>query len=131
MSARVLVVDDIEQNRKLLSDKLKNEYFHVITAVDGEDGVEKALAEEPDVILMDIQMPVMGGIEAARRIRDHERLTGRAHTPIIALTANSMTHQVAEYRAAGISGLVAKPIQASALVEALIAAVEDAGAASA
>ena len=62
MSARVLVVDDIEQNRKLLSDKLKNEYFHVSTAVDGEDGVEKALAEEPDVMLRDLMIPELNGI---------------------------------------------------------------------
>jgi CheY-like chemotaxis protein len=52
MSARVLVVDDNEANRKLLHAKLTNEYFHVITAVDGVDAIERAIAEEPDVILM-------------------------------------------------------------------------------
>jgi CheY-like chemotaxis protein len=128
---RVLAAEDNLVNQLVLRTLLEQFGLSATIVENGAEAVEAWEREPWDVILMDIQMPVMGGIEAARRIRDHERLTGRAHTPIIALTANSMTHQVAEYRAAGISGLVAKPIQASALVEALIAAVEDAGAASA
>jgi signal transduction histidine kinase/CheY-like chemotaxis protein len=128
---RVLAAEDNLVNQLVLRTLLEQFGLSATIVDNGAEAVETWEREPWDVILMDIQMPVMGGIEAARRIREHERLTGRAPTPIIALTANSMTHQVAEYRAAGISGLVAKPIQASALVEALIAAVEDAGAASA
>ena len=78
-----------------------------------------------DVILMDVQMPIMDGLSATRAIRAQEAETGRARTPIIALTANAMTHQVAEYRAAGMDGHVAKPIEAAKLFAALEAALGD------
>jgi len=77
------------------------------------------------VILMDVQMPIMDGLSATRAIRAQEAETGRARTPIIALTANAMTHQVAEYRAAGMDGHVAKPIEAAKLFAALEAALGD------
>jgi CheY-like chemotaxis protein len=71
---------------------------------------------------MDIQMPVMDGPTATRAIRRREAETGRAPVPIIALTANAMTHQSESYRAAGMNGLVAKPIKVSELFAAILAA---------
>jgi len=107
MSARVLVVDDIEQNRKLLSDKLKNEYFHVITAVDGEDGVEKALAEEPDVILMDIMMPKLNGIDACRKLKNDPRTE---HSPIVLVTALNEREDRLRGLGAGADDFLTKPV---------------------
>jgi CheY-like chemotaxis protein len=68
---------------------------------------------------MDVQMPTMDGQTAARLIRQQERAGGRPRTPIIALTANVMEHQSASYRAAGMDGVVAKPIDAARLFEAI------------
>jgi two-component system cell cycle response regulator len=107
MSARVLVVDDIEQNRKLLQDKLKNEYFHVITAVDGQDAIDKALAEEPDVILMDVMMPRLNGVEACRQIKMDSRTE---HIPIVLVTA--LNERVDRLRGlgAGADDFLTKPV---------------------
>jgi CheY-like chemotaxis protein len=80
-----------------------------------------------DVILADIQMPVMSGLEAARAIRSAEAAGGLVRTPIIALTADVMSDQVALYMAAGMDDHVAKPIQMAALFAALQAALEPAG----
>jgi CheY-like chemotaxis protein len=73
---------------------------------------------------MDVQMRVMDGLTATGRIRRREAETGRAPTPILALTANAMTHQVVSYRAAGMNGFVAKPIEAARLFEAVAAALD-------
>ena len=86
---------------------------------------------EWDVILMDVQMPVMDGPNACALIRGREALEGRARTPIIALTANAMAHQVAEYMAAGMDGFVPKPIEVGRLFEALQQVLEAAGEAEA
>jgi CheY-like chemotaxis protein len=68
---------------------------------------------------MDVQMPVMNGVEAARAIRRREAETGRRPTPILALSANVMSHQVAEYLTAGMDGLIAKPIEVRAMLNAM------------
>ena len=86
---------------------------------DGVDAVAAWESDRWDVILMDVQMPRMDGPTATRFIRDRERAQGRPRTPIIALTANAMTHQVNEYRASGMDGFVAKPIEVGRLIEAL------------
>jgi CheY-like chemotaxis protein len=91
---------------------------------DGQAAVESWASAEWDVILMDVQMPVMDGLAAATEIRRRERETGRARTPIIALTANAMAHQVDQYLAAGMDGHVAKPIGAADLIAALSAAID-------
>jgi two-component system cell cycle response regulator len=107
MSARVLVVDDIEQNRKLLTDKLRNEYFHVITAVDGEDAIDKALAEEPDVILMDIMMPKLNGVDACRRLKTDVRTE---HIPIVLVTALNEREDRLRGLGAGADDFLTKPV---------------------
>jgi CheY-like chemotaxis protein len=76
-----------------------------------------------DLILMDIQMPVMDGVAATKAIRAAEKKLKRARTPIVALTANALSHQVAEYMAAGMDGHVAKPIEIAKLYEAISAAL--------
>ena len=107
MSARVLVVDDIEQNRKLLQDKLKNEYFHVITAVDGQDAIDKALAEEPDVILMDVMMPKLNGVEACRQLKMDPRTE---HIPIVLVTALNEREDRLRGLGAGADDFLTKPV---------------------
>jgi CheY-like chemotaxis protein len=73
---------------------------------------------------MDVQMPVMNGIEATRAIRARETLHSLAPTPILALSANVMSHQILEYELAGMDGVVAKPVDAGKLIEAIAAAME-------
>jgi two-component system cell cycle response regulator len=107
MSARVLVVDDNEANRKLLQDKLKNEYFHVITAVDGEDAIEKARAEEPDVILMDVMMPKLDGVEACRQLKLDPRTE---HIPIVLVTALNEREDRLRGLGAGADDFLNKPV---------------------
>jgi len=107
MSARVLVVDDIEQNRRLLNDKLRNEYFHVIQAVDGMDAIDKALAEEPDVILMDIMMPKMNGIDACRKLKNDARTE---HIPIVLVTALNEREDRLRGLGAGADDFLTKPV---------------------
>jgi CheY-like chemotaxis protein len=90
---------------------------------DGLEAVEAWRAGGYDLILMDIQMPVMDGIAAAREIRAEEARSGRRRTPIVALTANALTHQIEEYLAAGMDGHVAKPIEIAKLYEAISVAL--------
>lgn len=119
---RVLAAEDNDVNQLVLRTIL--EQFGVTATVvkNGREAVD-AWARQPwDVILMDIQMPVMGGVEATRLIRAQEIETLRKMTPIVALTANTMTHQLPEYEAAGFSGLIAKPIQVGLLMQALLEA---------
>lgn len=107
MSARVLVVDDIEANRKLLHAKLSNEYFHVITAVDGLDAIDRAIAEEPDVILMDVMMPRLDGVEACRRIKMDARTE---HIPIVLVTALNEREDRLRGLGAGADDFLTKPV---------------------
>jgi CheY-like chemotaxis protein len=92
----------------------------------GADAVDAWRAAHWDLVLMDIQMPVMDGVTATRLIRQAEREAGRPRTPIVALTANALSHQAAEYVAAGMDGLVPKPIEFSQLLAAIANAGEPA-----
>ncbi|HEY5008365.1 MAG TPA: response regulator, partial [Caulobacteraceae bacterium] len=85
--------------------------------INGREALDAWEGQTWDLVLMDIQMPEMDGIEAARAIRKRERETGRARTPIVAVTANAMTHQLVEYQAAGMDGVVAKPVDVGDLFE--------------
>lgn len=113
----VLYVDDNENNRVLVSTLLAAQGIICETADDGALGVEAARRGGWDVILMDIQMPVMDGVEAARHIRAMD--TEVAATPIIALTANTLPGQVQQYFAVGMDDCIAKPLNAAEMFEKL------------
>ena len=111
---RVLVVEDNPTNRMIATKLLQNLGADVETAADGLLGVEAAARGAFDLILMDVQMPGIDGLEAARRIR---ALGGAAAaTPIVALTANVLAHQRRSYLDAGMDGVVGKPISPAALL---------------
>jgi CheY-like chemotaxis protein len=116
-TARILVVDDNETNRTVLLTLLSHLGASGHFAVDGRDAVAMWEAERWDAILMDIHMPRMDGLEASRAIREREQQTGRARTPIIAVTASVLTHEQTLYSDAGMDGLVAKPIEVTQLIE--------------
>ncbi|HWA62629.1 MAG TPA: ATP-binding protein, partial [Caulobacteraceae bacterium] len=116
---RVLAAEDNPMNQLVLRTLMDQLGVELRIVGDGAAAVEAARQAPWDVILMDVQMPVMDGPTAAGRIRDDERRLGSPRTPIVALTANAMAHQEAEYRAAGMDGVVAKPIQLDRLVAAI------------
>jgi len=106
MNQRILVVEDQEDNRQILRDLLMNADFEVIEAVDGEAGLEAAAANRPDLILMDIQLPVMDGYEATRRIKADAVLRA---TPVIAVTSYGLAGDEEKARAAGCDAYISKP----------------------
>jgi len=115
---RLLIADDNPVNCRLAGVILKRAGHTVVTAPNGAEAVAAVEAEHFDAVLMDIQMPVMGGLEATRRIRalpDHER----ARLPIIAITANAMRGDDEDCFAAGMSGYVTKPIDQALLLQTL------------
>jgi len=116
---RVLAAEDNEINQLVLKTLLGQVGVEPMIVGDGVAALEAWETGDWDVILMDVQMPHMDGPAATRAIRHRERELGRAHTPIVALTANAMAHQVAEYRAAGMDDFVAKPIEVGQLYAAL------------
>ena len=116
---RVLAAEDNAVNRQVLASVLSIFEAEFEIVENGRELVEAWSRSTPDVILMDVQMPVMDGIAASRAIREAERRTGRARTPIIAVTANAMQHQIGAYLVAGMDGLVSKPLEMARLREAL------------
>jgi signal transduction histidine kinase/ActR/RegA family two-component response regulator len=126
---RVLAAEDNPTNQRVLSAVMAATGCALEVVSDGAAAVSAWKTGRFDVILMDIHMPVMGGVEAAQAIRALERNRGLPRTPIIALTADAMTHQVAEYLAAGMDEHLAKPIEIKRLVETLgrVASVPDFG----
>lgn len=106
MSKRILVIEDAPDNRRLLRDLLTNSGFELLEAVDGEKGVAMAAEHRPDLILMDIQLPVVDGYEATRRIKGNPELR---HIPIIAVTSYALSGDEAKAVAAGCDGYVTKP----------------------
>ncbi|MFN3522218.1 MAG: ATP-binding protein [Phenylobacterium sp.] len=116
---RILAAEDNPMNQLVLKTLLHQAGIDPVVVENGAEAVEAWRRERWDLILMDVQMPVMDGPTAARAIRAEEAARGAAPTPIIALTANAMAHQVAEYRAAGMTGHVSKPIEAARLYEAI------------
>ncbi len=106
MSQTVLVIADQEDNRRIRRDLLTSAGFEIVEAVDGEKGVAAAAAHVPDLILMDIQLPIIDGLEATRRIKAQPALQ---HIPIIAVTSYALSGDEAKARAAGCDGYVTKP----------------------
>jgi two-component system cell cycle response regulator DivK len=103
----VLLVEDNEKNMKLLRDVLTAKGYRVLEATSGEEAVERALAEDPQLVLMDVQLPGIDGVEALRRIRTDERA---AAIPVLALTAQAMEGDRERFLAAGFGGYLSKPV---------------------
>ena len=117
---RILLVEDHEEIWDFLSRRLKRRGYDVILAHDGQDGVEKARAAIPDIILLDMNLPVMDGWTAARTIRADASLP---RMPIIALTAHAMSGDREKTIAAGCDDYHAKPVDFAKLVEQIEALV--------
>ena len=124
---RILAAEDNATNQRVLQALLAPLGVDLVLVGDGQGAVDAWRAEPFDLILMDIQMPGMGGVAATRAIRVEEAQTGTRPIPIVALSANAMSHQVAEYLAAGMTGYVAKPIDIGALHSAIRDALEEPG----
>ena len=103
---KILLVEDNELNRDMLSRRLIRNGFEVAIAVDGQQGVAMATSETPDLILMDISLPVIDGWEATRRLKSDERTR---HIPIVALTGHALAHYAEGARQAGCDAFVTKP----------------------
>jgi two-component system cell cycle response regulator DivK len=103
---RILIVEDTEDNRQILRDLLTNAGFDIVEAHDGEAAVKAASEYRPDLILMDIQLPIMNGYEAIRRIKANTKLQP---IPIIAVTSYALSEDKEKARAAGCDGYIAKP----------------------
>ena len=128
---RVLVVDDNAANRRVAELILDSAGIEHASAVNGQEAVEAMISGGFDAVLMDIQMPVMDGLEATRRIRAWEEQTGHTRAPIIIVSANGLREHVDAGRAAGADDHVAKPISAASLLGALSPRLEAAQSAAA
>lgn len=106
--ARILLVEDNEMNRDMLSRRLKRKGFDVIIAVDGAEGIAQARAEQPDLILMDMSLPILDGWAATRKLKAD---TGTKHIPIIAQTAHAMTGDREKCFEAGCDDYAPKPVE--------------------
>ena len=116
---RILIAEDSEYNIVLIRAYLKNSGFDLDVAENGKIAVEKAMATRPDLVLMDLQMPVMDGLEATRAIRHWETTTGARPTPILALTAHAAGEGVDISLEAGCNEHLTKPIKRVTLLEAI------------
>ena len=114
MGRRVLIIEDNEQNIYLETFLLEKAGFEAIQARDGQDGIDKAISEKPDLILLDIQLPVMDGYKVARLLK------ANAHTkktPIIAVTSYAMKGDKEKILGAGCEGYIEKPINPDSFVD--------------
>jgi CheY-like chemotaxis protein len=116
---QILVVDDSEDNKFLINEYLKTGPYELTFAENGRVAVEEAANHTFDLILMDAQMPVMGGLEAARLIREEERARGRPRVPMLTLTANASEESVELSREADLDGHVSKPLTRKQLLAAI------------
>jgi CheY-like chemotaxis protein len=112
--ARILLVEDNEMNRDMLSRRLSRRGFEVLLAENGQSGVELTISERPDLILMDMSLPVMDGWEATRRIKADPATAG---IPIIALSAHAMASDRETALQAGCDDYDSKPVDLSRLVQ--------------
>ena len=128
---RILIAEDNRTNRLVIEKLLAKEPIELRFAEDGSKAVNAFVMDPPDVVLMDLSMPVMDGCEAARTIRAWEAERERDAVPIIALTANALPHDRERCLAAGMDGHLAKPVRRAELVATIRQHVCDARAASA
>lgn len=112
--AKILIVEDNEMNRDMLSRRLERRGFAIVMAVDGRQGVDMTRSENPDLVLMDMSLPVMDGWTATRTIKDDPEL---AKIPVIALTAHAMEGDREKAIAAGCDDYDTKPIELPRLLE--------------
>ncbi|MFL2819325.1 MAG: response regulator [Candidatus Puniceispirillales bacterium] len=110
---KILIVEDNEMNRDMLSRRLLKKGFEIILAVDGAEGVEKTINEKPDLVLMDMSLPVMDGWEATKNLKANNET---AKIPIIALTAHAMAQDKEKALAAGCDEYDTKPIDLNRLL---------------
>ena len=115
---KVLLVEDNEMNRDMLSRRLERRGFEVVIAVDGAEGVAKSKSELPDIVLMDMSLPVMNGWEATRAIKADATT---AKTPVIALTAHSMPGDREKAMEAGCDDYDVKPVELPRLLDKMAA----------
>ena len=115
---KILIVEDNEMNSDMLSRRLERRGFTVVLAVDGGEGVAKARSEMPDLVLMDMSLPVMNGWEATQAIRADASM---AHLPVIALTAHSMPGDREKAMEAGCNDYDTKPVDLSRLLSKMAA----------
>jgi CheY-like chemotaxis protein len=118
--AKILLVEDNEMNRDMLSRRLERKGYSVSIALDGAEGLEKARTEAPDLILMDMSLPVMDGWEATRQLKAGE---ATRHIPVIALTAHAMSSDEQRAHEAGCDDFDTKPVELPRLlgkIEALL-----------
>jgi len=113
MSKRVLVIEDQEDNRRIMRDLLTSAGYEMIEAVTGEEGLTLAEAQRPDLILMDIQLPGVDGYETTRRIKANPALH---QIPVIAVTSYALSGDDAKAMAAGCDAYVTKPFSPRALL---------------
>ena len=118
----ILLVEDNEMNRDMLSRRLKRHGYQVILAVDGQSGVAMAQAEAPDLVLMDMSLPVLDGWEAARRLKAN---AATEHIPVIALTAHAMSSDRSKALEAGCDDYDTKPVELSRLLGKIEALLSD------
>jgi CheY-like chemotaxis protein len=116
---RLLVAEDNPMNRRVVELLLAQSGLHITFAENGKEAVEKFSAGKFDLVLMDLQMPIMGGLAAMRAIRAWEKETGRVPTPMLAVSANATDDHVQEAKEAGADDHVAKPIVRETLFEAI------------
>ena len=110
---KILIVEDNEMNRDMLSRRLIKKGFEIILAIDGAEGVEKTINEKPDLVLMDMSLPVMDGWEATKNLKANNET---AKIPIIALTAHAMAQDKEKALAAGCDEYDTKPIDLNRLL---------------
>jgi two-component system cell cycle response regulator DivK len=122
--ARILLVEDNEMNRDMLSRRLKKRGHEVLIAVDGQQGVDMARAEGPDIVLMDMSLPIKDGWEATRDLKGDEAMKA---TPIIALTAHAMSGDREKCLEAGCDDYDTKPIEFKRLLAKIEALLSGAG----
>ena len=114
--AKILLVEDNEMNRDMLSRRLIRKGHEILTAIDGEEGVRMTEEVKPDLVLMDVSLPIIDGLEATRRIRNHAN-DDIAKTPVIALTAHAMEEDRKKALDAGCNDFDTKPVDLPRLLD--------------
>ena len=114
LGKRVLIVEDNEKNMKLFRDVLQATGYSTLEATTGEEAIELSLSQAPALVLMDVQLPGIDGVEALERLRQNERT---ASIPVLALTAQAMSGDRERFLEAGFNGYLAKPVDVGELIE--------------